>query len=322
MSHFLGAKMHFKVSYFNCFYKELHFLSRKKNANIPTTWTSSSDPDELVVEQHQPLLSARNSESTDPEALEGEISISPQHISMKDKNGQSEPVDIDPITLAPLGSCVFSFSPCGRRVDGDAPTIRYNVESLVYHFVHCGRFIDPVTQQPLSDSDVDKLSNQASNCEPPLLPPGKTLRCLVKRKSALHEYQRDLRVIQTLYSFDFLVGELIAAILANLEASDDTGPFSIHLHDESLEVQLSLLLSQLVAPFHEMRLMSLEDAYISLQHWKSFLAGPFRRPTARNERYIATQAFLAELWTAEDELAIQNLRECKAWTPFRVEESG
>lgn len=193
----------------------------------------------------------------------------------------------DPITHDTLGNNTFAFTTPNGHV------IEYNVDTYVEYIVKTGDFRDPVSRNPLTRSDVCRLSDAANEAKmifPDLLE-------IFFNEDYLKEEKTKIADIRGL---EVCLGEMVAELLREVESPSK---------DDSVEFNMSVIFSEFDAPFKRLKSMDIQESYHSLMSWKEYIRGPRLNPTANNRgRLQSTLAFLDGQWTEEDNNLLHELR--------------
>lgn len=128
----------------------------------------------------------------------------------------------DPITQDPLGCNVFAFTTPNGNI------IEYNIGTYVEYIVKTGDFLDPVSRNALTRSDVCRLSdcaNEAKLIFPDLLE-------IFFNEDYLEEEKRKKTDILGL---EVCLGEMVAELLKEIETPSK---------DDSIEFNMSVIFSE------------------------------------------------------------------------------
>ena len=197
-------------------------------------------------------------------------------VSASSDASDDKSVDIDPITLEPLGPITvrlilrrpFPFNVSEIQYTHILPSncvIRYNLPTLVEYLISSGDFRDPVSRTPLTSMQLEHLDELIHFHK-------LTLPSLVSR-AGNSEYRMREQNNNTTRGLEACISEIVVDIIKVIE-----NPIYRSADRNSLE--LTCLFSEFEVPFQEFKNFNLEASYHALKSWEAFLIGPPKKPTS------------------------------------------
>lgn len=209
-------------------------------------------------------------------------------VSASSDTSDDKSVDIDPITLEPLGPITYTHILPSNCV------IRYNLPTLVEYLISSGDFRDPVSRTPLTSMQLEHLDELIHFHK-------LTFPSLVSR-AGNSEYRIKEQNTNTTRGLEACISEIIVDIIKVIE-----NPSYRSADRNSLE--LTCLFSEFEVPFQEFKSFNLEASYHALKSWEAFLIGPPKKPTCdplKNMPVVLN--FLRSQWSNSDAVNLRNFR--------------